>query len=206
MNLSKKYTYPLFESIAVHDGVIQHEQWHQKRFIKSYQGVYNCSPNHSLLEGVEVPEVYRVGHVKLRISYNQDESFVEFQNYEPKQIQSLRLVDGDELNYQFKFQDRTTLNKLFEQRKTCDDILIVKNKLITDSSYANIVFYDGEHWLTPKLPLLDGTARARLLSEGLIKEAEITVSDLASYGAFKLINAMRDFEKVKEGKVKDIIA
>lgn len=205
MNLSRKYIYPLFESIAIIDGMVQHAEWHQKRFLRSYLGAYNESPPYSLLDGVQLRDEYKVGKVKLRISYNQEGSIFEFKNYKSKKIHSLRLVDGDELNYEYKYQDRTVLNKLFEQRKTCDDILIVQNKLITDSSYANIVFYDGREWFTPEKPLLKGTARARLLNEGIIRESEIKVADLQKYSAFKLINAMREFEEVEEGKIEDIL-
>ena len=39
------------------------------------------------------------------------------------------------------------LDDLFEQRGSCDDILIVKQSCITDSYFANVVLGDGVSWL-----------------------------------------------------------
>ena len=70
----------------------------------------------------------------------------------------------------------------------------MKNGLITDTSYANIVFWDGQNWLTPSTPLLAGTKRARLLHESKIKEAEIRVDDLIKYEKARIINALNDLD------------
>ena len=75
-----------------------------------------------------------------------------------------------------------------------DDIIIVKDGLITDASYANLIFWDGENWFTPNTPLLKGVQREKLLKDGLIQEKEIKPSDLASYQKVALINAMLDFK------------
>jgi 4-amino-4-deoxychorismate lyase len=79
---------------------------------------------------------------------------------------------------------------LFTQRQNHDDILIVKNGLITDTSYSNVAFFDGQLWFTPHQPLLPGTARARLLHEGCLQEAKITLTDLHRFEKCSLINAM----------------
>ena len=71
---------------------------------------------------------------------------------------------------------------------TC--IIIVKNKFVTDASYANLVFYADGNWVTPKSCLLSGVMRTVLLRSGKIQEAEITVDSLRKYEKVKLINAM----------------
>ncbi len=78
------------------------------------------------------------------------------------------------------------------QKENCDDILIVKNGIITDTSFSNIAFFDGKQWKTPKSPLLKGTCRERLLCEQKIFEKDINLNDLSNYKCYKLINAMRD--------------
>lgn len=197
--------YPLFESIALKDGVILHPSWHQKRFQKSYQTLYGQKPNFSLFDNVNLPEDYNKGLYKLRISYYKLGTKVEFQSYKPKPIKRLKIVDGSHMDYSIKFQDRDELNKLYNKREACDDILIIREGLITDSSYANIIFYDDNSWYTPHVPLLHGTARARLLEEGKIIETKIGINDLGKYTSFKLINALRGIDEVEIGSVKDIV-
>jgi 4-amino-4-deoxychorismate lyase len=67
----------------------------------------------------------------------------------------LQLVTDNEIEYTHKTTDRNALNRLFEQRKKADDIIIVKNGQLTDSLFANLVFesHTGELF-TPKNPLL----------------------------------------------------
>ena len=76
-------------------------------------------------------------------------------------------------------------------KEKCDDILIVMNGLITDTSLSNLVFYNGATWVTPKKPLLKGTCRERLLEEGQITECDIHVNEINRFIGCKLINAMR---------------
>ena len=110
-------------------------------------------------------------------------------------LKSLKLVAIDHLDYTLKYSNREKLEALFAQRGKCDDVLIVRKGRITDSSYANVVFYDGEDWWTPDLPLLEGTCRARLLDQGDIKEAPLMVEDLKKFLGLKLINALRDMDQ-----------
>jgi 4-amino-4-deoxychorismate lyase len=90
-------------------------------------------------------------------------------------VNSLKLVDVcSDFDYHLKFADRSALNSLRELRGDCDEILIVKNGYITDTSYSNVVFTDGQHFVAPSTFLLPGTMRASLLNWGLITEATIT--------------------------------
>lgn len=115
---------------------------------------------------------------------------VEFLPYTPRPIRSLKLVADDAIDYAWKSEDRSALEHLFAQKGACDDILIVKNGLLTDSSYSNLAFYDGEVWFTPEMPLLQGVQRERLLQEEQIIAASIRVEDLNCFSQIALINAM----------------
>ena len=85
-------------------------------------------------------------------------------------IGSLQLVDADDFDYSHKFADRSRFD-LLSKNIEADDILIVKNGFLTDTTYANIVFKDKtEHWFTPSTPLLAGTKRAQLLAENKIEK------------------------------------
>ena len=112
-----------------------------------------------------------------------------------QQIQSLRLVPTNDLDYTNKYTEREKLDALFALREGCDDVLIIRNGWITDSYYANVVFFDGKDWWTPELPLLEGTCRARLLANGIIKTIPLQVEDLKNFLGIKLINAMRDMSQ-----------
>ena len=107
-----------------------------------------------------------------------------------KEINSLHLVYDNNISYPYKSTDRSALNELKKQQGDCDEILIVRDNHLTDTSYTNIALYDGEQWFTPSTPLLCGTMRQRLLDCGLLQEREIMVSDVPNYQYISLFNAM----------------
>ena len=98
------------------------------------------------------------------------------------------------LDYSFKYADRTEWNALLEQKTGCDDILIVKNGYITDTSFSNVVFENETGLFTPSTYLLAGTKRQSLLQKGIIKEAEISIENIGLYSKLYLINTMIDIE------------
>nr|WP_275940542.1 aminotransferase class IV [Wolinella succinogenes] len=104
-------------------------------------------------------------------------------------IQSFRLVRS-EIDYSSKFTDRSALEVLLAQRGEADEVIILKGEEITDTSFSNLALWDGEVWLTPQNPLLAGTARARLIDEGVIKEARLGERELREARALALLNAM----------------
>ena len=187
--------YPLFESLCVQDGQLLHAQCHRLRFVKAYRHCYGHSNPFDLLQGLNIPAEFAQGIVKLRIRYNHKDRNFHFEHYQTQKIESLQLVYTEELDYSFKYTERENLNALFSQKGKSDDVLIVKKGRITDSSYANVVFFDGNEWWTPNHPLLKGTCRARLLSQEIIKEILLEVNDLKNFKGLKLINAMRDMDQ-----------
>ena len=187
--------YPLFESLCVQQGRILHEERHRLRFQKTYQNFFGHPPAFDLLDSIDLPQSFCQGIVKLKISYNETGRQLDFQHYHMQQIQSLRLVPTNDLDYTCKYTEREKLDALFALREGCDDVLIVRKGWITDSYYANVVFFDGKDWWTPERPLLEGTCRARLLANGIIKTTPLQVEDLKNFLGIKLINAMRDMSQ-----------
>ena len=96
--------------------------------------------------------------------------------------------------YSFKFSDRSLLNTLLQEKGDCDEILIVKNGCITDTSYSNVVFSKDDQFFTPDSYLLNGTKRQQLLRERKIRETRVTVSNLHYFDKVYLINAMLNIE------------
>jgi 4-amino-4-deoxychorismate lyase len=187
--------YPLVETIKIFNGIPHNLIWHQKRYEHSYKSIFGKSSKLSIERVIYVPDDFKSGTVKARFLYNKKDFNVEFQNYTPVPVASLKLIAADEIDYSFKFTDRNCIMTKFADRGECDDILMVKKGIVTDTSIANIVFFDGEKWFTPEFPLLNGTARERLLSERRIFIKDIHANDLSQYSHFRLINSMLEFDE-----------
>lgn len=138
------------------------------------------------------------GVFKARVVYG--ENGIEEVTYTPytlRQVHSLALVADDDIDYTYKSTDREALNRLFARRGVCDDILIVKQGRLTDTSIANIALFDGHRWYTPQRPLLRGTKRAELLERELISEEELHIKDLAHFSRIRLFNALIDWGELE---------
>ncbi len=141
-----------------------------------------------------VPALLDDALYKCRVLYGRNIERVEFEAYAPRSVRSLKLVEVGSLDYKYKYADRTALNALFAQRGHADDVLMVRDGLVTDTSYANVAFFDGQNWLTPAQPLLEGTRRAKLIAEGRIMPKKISADDLSRFVCARLMNAMLDFD------------
>lgn len=142
--------------------------------------------------------------VKARVVYGADGvELIEYAPYSMRPIRSLQVVYDDTISYSYKSCDRSQLNALAAKKGDCDEIIIVKNNLVTDTSFTNLAISDGNCWLTPRQPLLLGTKRASLLDQGFIKEADITAYDLKRAERVRLFNAMIDFGE-REVETKNI--
>lgn len=197
--------FPLFETLCVIDGEILNAEYHIRRFRFAYEKYYAHSPNYELLSGIAIPSEYSVGKVKLRIDYNESASRAVFSHYKARTINKLKLIHCDTIDYSLKYADRNELEALASQKGDADEVLIVKNAEISDTSFSNIVFRRGEEWITPLNPLLIGTCRQRLIEEGIIYTKSIKVDDLSKYDGFKLINAMNDIFESPELPISHII-
>lgn len=184
----------LVESIKVEDGQLIHIEWHNLRFNEARREVFGVEQAVNLQDLIVIPAGLSSGVYKCRVLYKKQIEAIEFQSYTPRKVETLRLVDGGNIDYHLKLENRKALNELLSQKGEADDILIVKDGCITDTSYANIAFFDGSQWFTPDTYLLNGTQRQRLLAEGILTEARIPPADLVKYTAAKPINAMLDFE------------
>ena len=137
------------ESVKVKDGVVMNMEFHLERMKKSIGKLHNTD--------FTIPEEYRVGIVKMRILYNEETiKDVSFQKYKYPEINSLKMVEGNDICYGLKFEDRTAINNLYLQKEECDDILIIKDGFVTDTSFCNIIFVKNNTCFTPDTPLLEG--------------------------------------------------
>jgi 4-amino-4-deoxychorismate lyase len=186
------------ETIKAVDGEIFHISFHQERY-ESVLKQFGIDEAQNLEQFIKPPEI---GLYKCRLTYDLSKLphriEVTYHEYKKRDISSLKLVYDDKIEYALKSTCRDGLDALYAQRGECDDVLIVKNSLLTDTTIANIAFYDSNRWVTPALPLLKGTTRERLLRDGKIFEADIAVKDLKNFSKIALMNAMVDFDIITQ--------
>lgn len=182
--------FPLFESIKIIEGQALHLSWHQERLNRSYFQLFGKESPFLLEKQLQVPLEAQSGIVKARFVYGKEKHYWEFHSYQPKEIYSLKVVTANKIDYGLKYADRKALNTLLSKTEAHQEIIIVKNGFVSDSSYSNLIFKSGETWFTPDTPLLAGTCRARLVSEQKITAIPIKKEDISSFSAVKLINAM----------------
>lgn len=184
--------YRFIETIRIANGEICNLPYHDKRLNDTRAHFWKSSFPIRLADHIRPTS--ETGIVKVRVEYG--EMGIEEINYSPynmRRVQSLTILRSDTIDYTYKSTDREAINHLFELRGACDDILIVRQGLLTDTSIANIALFDGESWFTPRKPLLKGTKRAQLIEKGILYEKELRPEDLPSFSTIRLFNAMIDW-------------
>lgn len=185
------------ETIRVFDGEPQCLSFHEERMNYTREHFFPKSPFLSLADYWN-REFSFPGVSKWRIIYGADGIYESTCTpYRMKNVQTLQLVDAPQIDYSYKYEDRTVLNHCFEQRGMSDDVLIIHKGRITDTSIANVALYDGKHWYTPLHPLLAGVKRRLLLTDGTISERDIRVNDLEHYTHIRLFNALIDWGELE---------
>ncbi|MBE9488343.1 MAG: aminotransferase class IV [Bacteroidetes bacterium] len=171
------------ETIKIENGIVRNLEFHNKRVINTIGKTINLTP--------DIPEEHKKGVVKYRVVYDINGiKEISFSPYTIKKIRTLKIVENNDIDYSKKYENRSSLNSLLEKKETCDDIIIVKDGFVTDTSYCNIIFKNEKGLFTPSTPLLCGTKRAFLLKEGIITEKDIRSEEIKEYQHIILINAM----------------
>ncbi|MDK2909167.1 MAG: 4-amino-4-deoxychorismate lyase [Bacteroidales bacterium] len=182
---------PLLETICIRDGKALHLDYHRQRMQHSSQMLfpgYQPPDPENLLKNIDIHSLQ--GTLKWRIIYGPDKLQNEIIPYTYKSIRTLKLLKTS-IDYSHKFANRDSLDSLYEQRDSADDVLLVKDEKITDTTIANIVFLKDGKLFTPDQPLLMGTAIRRLLDEGKVMAMRICPKDISQFEAFWLVNALR---------------
>ena len=186
----------LLETIKIVDGKIYNIEWHNNRFNKSREKLFQKKEILNL-EGFITPP--KRGLYRCRILYGKDIDSIEYIPYTPKIIESIKIVKSD-IDYSYKYSDRKEINSLL--KRSFDDIIIEKDGFLTDTSIANIAFYNGQQWVTPKKPLLHGTMREQLLYENFLIVKNIKSREIQNFSHFALMNAMIGFQIQKRITIK----
>jgi 4-amino-4-deoxychorismate lyase len=184
----------LIESIKLLNGEFHNVSGHERRMKRSLLSLFGSTRSIDLKSFLSEGDFPREGLYKCRVLYDATILEKSFAPYEPRSVNRVKSVRDDMISYDFKFADRTHINRLFNLRGDCDDVLIIRQGKVTDCSYANIAFRKGREWFTSDSPLLQGTMRQKLIAENKIAVREIREGDIRSFDSFKLINAMLEFD------------
>jgi 4-amino-4-deoxychorismate lyase len=188
--------FQFLETIKIINGIPQHLEFHNQRLNYTRQH-FNLQSNIIDLKQFIIPPVNN-GVYKCRLIYSDTIYDIQYSHYTNRQFKTFQPVIANDINYQFKYLNRQALNQLQAGAKGADDILIIKNGFITDTSIANVAFYDQDKWITPTTPLLQGTTRARLLKQKKIIAAPITLEDINNFSKMALMNALLEFYVIKQ--------
>lgn len=171
-----------FETIKCDDGVAFNLEYHCRRIARTIMININ-------LQEYVLP--INDDFLKCKVLYDRHGVIdVLYEPYVKRLIKKFKIVYDNTIEYKQKKVNRDNIKALYQKKESADEIIIVKNGLITDTSIANIAIFDGTSWLTPKVPLLRGTTQDRLLDNKELIAANITVEMLKKAKKIALLNAM----------------
>jgi len=163
---------------------IENIEFHNNRMNKARYDFYNLPPI-NLADYIDIKPNKRV-----RVTYSSDIENIEYSDIVKREFKTFKIIESN-IDYSYKFADRSALNAL--KLPDFDEVIIIKNGLVTDTTISNLAFFDGEKWFTPKNPLLKGTKREELINKGLLIEKDIVLNDIKKYKKFAMLNAVIGF-------------
>lgn len=183
------------ESIKIENGEVKNIALHNERLnLTRFEVLKKTS--HIDLRNILTDLPKEFGMYKCRVIYRENIEKVEYIPYTLPKINSIRMVVADDIEYNYKYADREAIDSI-KKDVTEDDIIIIKQGLVTDCSFTNIAFFDGSKWYTPNTPLLKGTKREKLLKDKVIYERLIKAEDIHSYKSVRLFNAMIEWGEIE---------
>jgi 4-amino-4-deoxychorismate lyase len=185
----------LIETIKIEDGEIYNLEYHNRRCNKSRFELFNKKRPIDLKDYIK--NFPKNGLFRCRILYNRDILSVEYIPYTIRESKTFKVVKSN-IDYSYKYSNRDELDILKMSNNSYDDIIIERGGLLTDTTIANIAFFDGKEWITPKKPLLEGSLRAKLLDNKILVKKDIKIDSLKHFSHYALMNAMIGFRIQKD--------
>jgi len=194
MRCARRFMSLFFETLLIKDKKINNLTYHNARLNDTIKQNFNIDSRLDLANFIDIED-----DKELRCKVIYDRSIKEILYYPIKKriFKRFKLIDSD-IVYDFKYLDRSKLDNLYKQKEDCDDIIIIKNDLLTDTTIANIAYFDGKDWITPKTPLLKGSMRAYMLKNKLLLEKDVKIEDIKKAKKIALINAIIGFHEIDD--------
>lgn len=203
-NTSKKYTYPLFESIAFRQGKFLLKDYHLQRMKRSCITLYGSFNHADIFDKLPIPEFEDNILYKYRIVYNENDFKVEFVPYIPKYIKTIKIIEANGIEYSLKYTDRSAIERLKAAWSEYDEILITQNGFLCDTSIANIVLSEKGKLYTPDTCLLEGVQRAYLLDQKIVEQRSVHIDELRNYDFIIPVNALNGLKNAQRIPVRNI--
>ena len=130
----------LIETLKICQGKILNLTYHNDRFNKAQSELFGIKNAIDLGQIINLKDINFQKTYLCRVTYDAGIKNIDFETYTPKNIISVRLIEANNIIYNYKFKDRLAFKSL-EKEANADAVLIVKNEEITDFSFANVVFF-----------------------------------------------------------------
>jgi 4-amino-4-deoxychorismate lyase len=180
----------LLESIKVLNGKVYNVTLHEQRANRSRIMLFGIEIPLYLRKSIVVPEEFKKGLVKCRVIYDENIEAVSFSTYDKRKINSAKVIYVDNVLYDHKYVIRKELDDLYAKREEHDEIIIIKNGMVTDAYYFNLVFEKEGKYFTSDTPLLHGIQRERLILSQKVQEIPIHLDEISSYERVHFVNAL----------------
>lgn len=182
------------ETIKIENGKAKNLFYHQKRMNKTIKDFFGAKIFPDLATLISNQNFDKNKLLKCRILYSKGIHEIQVEEYKKKIIKRIKAVECNTIVYNYKYENRNELKALLSAAET-DEIIIIKNGEVTDTSYSNLVFEKNNNLLTPANPLLKGTKRQKLIDEGIIREEKVLCDNIKNFDFFYMINSMLDLEE-----------
>ncbi len=186
--------YRLLETIRIVNGKMMNLSYHEDRIDRSLKFLYGIRKLPPLSTFITIPSSLNSGVYKCRFLYSDVDFKVTFEPYQKRKIDRLLLLEKPDLKYDLKYVDRSVFMNLVPEDMKDTEIIFTRQGFLTDTRYSNIALKRDGQWISPKIPLLEGTQRAWLIDNGIIQLDQINRKNLGEYSKIRLFNAMMAWE------------
>jgi len=162
-------------------------EYHQARVDRTFR--FHFPDVKPMLLADVLPQIEECEKHKVRVVYGPILASISHQRYVQRTINSISLVEVEDYDYRFKYEDRGQIEK-WREASGADEIIMMKDGLVTDASYANLALFDGKDWFTPAHCLLHGVMRQYLIDKGRLVARKIHQADVRQFKRISFINAM----------------
>jgi len=180
----------LVESIRISGGRFWNLDLHEARANHSLKTVFGISRPLDLSTALHGIIPAGRGTYKCRVLYRDTVEEITVTPYRVRPIQTAMTVVSNDIEYTHKYEDRPGLDRLYAMRGVCDEIIVIKNGLVTDAFYYNLLFEKDGHLFTPATPLLKGVQRELLLIKGKVTLRDIRMEEISDYDKIHFVNAL----------------
>lgn len=198
----------LFETLLVENGEVFAKERHLKRFDEASMRV-ELEPDLAMVEsGIEAAVGWlgkRRGHV--RLSYLSSGDLIVTAREHELPDQPLKLIA-----FPFAKSESSILTGMktisygdnaaalrYAKARHCDDVIFVNSSgNVVETALANLLFWDGADWFTPRIDsgCLPGVTRELLIENFGVLEADLPIDEVARMSALATTSSLRDVQGV----------